>query len=273
MQSIRAKPSDVPNQRGERRGRPQAPPRSTPDPGATVDAILRGRVQVVQPVQGPRFAVDPVLLADFVVRGCGVRAKTACDLGAGTGVLGLVLATLDARVLVSGIEVQPELAQLAQRSAKLSGLDHRVSIQTADLRTARGRFDLVVANPPYHARGAGRVSAHAARALADHELSCTIAEVVQAARRLLAPRGRLAVVFPAERLFDLTTALANERFRLRTLRMVHPRSGRPAARALVLAQLGVHATATVLAPLILHEGNTWSDEAEAILEGTRMPGL
>jgi tRNA1Val (adenine37-N6)-methyltransferase len=232
----------------------------------TVDAILRGRVRVVQPAVGPRFAVDPVLLADFVVRGCGVHAKTACDLGAGSGVLGLVLATLDPRVRVTGIEVQPELATLAKRSAQLSGLAERVRIETADLRNARGRYELVVANPPYHA--GGRISARPSRAMAHHEISCTIDDVVAAARRLLAPRGRLAVVWPADRLFDLTTALANAKFRLRTLRMVHPRTYRPAARVLALAQLGVRATTSVLPPLVLHEGQGFSAEAAAILDGT-----
>jgi len=222
---------------------------------------------VVQPAVGPRFAVDPVLLADFVVRSCGVRAKTACDLGAGSGVLGLVLAALDPRVRVTGVEVQPELAALAKRSAQLSGLAERVRIETADLRAARGRYELVVANPPYHAEGTGRVSARASRALAHHEISCTIDDVARAARRLLTPRGRLAVVWPADRLFDLTTALAHQKFRLRTLRMVHPRANRAAARVLALAQLGVRATTNVLPPLVLHEGQSFSDEAAAILDG------
>src|SRR5262247_2661377 len=113
MPSIRTKPCDVTE---------------------TVDAILRGRVRVVQPKEGPRFAVDPVLLADFVVRGCGVRAETACDLGAGTGVLGLVLAALDGRVRVTGIEMQPQLAALAEKSIALSGQGERVRIEKADLR-------------------------------------------------------------------------------------------------------------------------------------------
>ena len=233
----------------------------------TVDAILRGRVRVVQPKEGPRFAVDPVLLADFVVRGCRLRARAACDLGAGTGVLGLVLAAFDPRLRVTGVEVQHELAAQAQRSARLSGLADRVSIEEADLRIATGRYDLVVSNPPYHAAGSGRVSPRPSRAVAHHELSCTIEEVVAAAHRLLAPRGRFAVVWPAERLFDLTGALAAEGFRLRTLRLVHPRADRPAARVLALAQLGVRVSCEVLPPLILHEGAGWSAEAAAILDG------
>jgi tRNA1(Val) A37 N6-methylase TrmN6 len=231
----------------------------------TVDAILRGRVRVVQPKEGPRFAVDPVLLADFVVRGCGVRAKTACDLGAGTGVLGLVLAALDPRVRVTGIEMQPQLAALAEKSIALSGQGDRVRIEKADLRQVKGRYDLVAANPPYHK--SGRVSPKASRAVAHHEVECTIEEVVAAARRLLGARGQFVCIWPAERLFDLTSALAAEKFRLRFVRFVHPRIDRPAARVLALAQLGVRSTARVLPPLVLHEGTGFTAEAAAILDG------
>ena len=231
----------------------------------TVDAILRGRVRVVQPAQGPRFAVDPVLLADFVVRGCGVRARTACDLGAGTGVLGLVLAALDPKIRVTGVEMQPELAALAEKSIALSGQGDRVRIEEADLRAVRGRYDLVAANPPYHK--SGRVSPQASRAAAHHELHCTIEEVVAAARRLLGARGQFACIWPAERLFDLTSALATEKFRLRFVRFVHPRPDQPAARVMALAQLGVRSTARVLPPLVLHDGAGFSAEAAAILDG------
>ena len=231
----------------------------------TVDAILRGRVRVVQPEKGPRFAVDPVLLADFVVRGCAVHAKTACDLGAGTGVLGLVLAALDPRVRVTGIEMQPELAALAEKSIALSEQGDRVRIEKADLRQVRGRYDLVVANPPYHK--SGRVSPQASRAAAHHEIACTIEEVVAAARRVLGARGQFACIWPAERLFDLTSVLAAEKFRLRFVRFVHPRLDQPAARVMALAQLGVRSTARVLPPLILHEAAGFSAEAAAILDG------
>jgi tRNA1(Val) A37 N6-methylase TrmN6 len=92
--------------------------------------------------------------------------------------------------------------------------------------------------------------------------------LVAAARRLLSPRGRLALIYPADRLLDLATALAGAGFRMRTLRLVHPRAQKPAARVLVLAQQGVRARGLVHPPLYVHEGNAWSTEARAILDGT-----
>jgi tRNA1(Val) A37 N6-methylase TrmN6 len=226
-------------------------------------------VRVLQPASGPRFTTDPILLADFVIRSCGIRPRLACDAGAGTGVLGLALAALDRNVRVSGLEIQPHLAAMAGRSAVLSGLASRVEVQAVDVRVApvpRGGYDLIVANPPYFA-DAGELPSQRALALAHHEVSLTLEELVAAARRLAAPRGRLALVYPAERLQELLAALAAGRFRMRTLRLVHPRAGRKAARLLALAQLGVRARLSVLAPLVLHEGAGWSTEAAAILDG------
>jgi len=230
-------------------------------------------VRVVQPATGARFTTDPVLLAHFVVRTCSVRARRVCDLGAGTGVLGLCIAALDARAVVTGIELSGELASLAARSAAATGVSARVRCEAADLRTVAappGGYDLVVCNPPYHAAGAGQLSPGPGRAVARHQIGCSLADVVQAARRLAAPRGRLALVYPAERAADLCTTLASERFRLRALRFVHPRAGAAARLVLALAQLGVRpgTGCRVHPPLLLHEGSGWSQEAVSILDGT-----
>src|SRR5262249_40206281 len=150
----------------------------------------------------------------FVVRSCRVRVRRACDLGAGCGVLGMVLATLDPELSVDGIELQPELVEAARRGAALNCLSERVRCVEADVRRAvvpPGGYPLVVANPPYHAVGSGRPSPLAARAAAHHDLACTLPELLAAARRLLTPRGRLAMIYPAERLIDLAEALTAER--------------------------------------------------------------
>jgi tRNA1(Val) A37 N6-methylase TrmN6 len=238
--------------------------------GETVDGLLRGRIRVVQSAHGPRVTTDPLLLADFVVRSCRVHARTACDLGSGSGVIALALAALDPQVRATGIELEPALVERARRGAVASSLTDRVTFACADLRTlpgARPGYDLVLANPPYHARGSGPTSSSPVQARAHHELACTLREVVGAAARIAAPRGRFGVIYPAARLADLVAALGGARFGLRTLRLVHPRSGRPASRVLALAQQGFAGGCEVLHPLLLHDSAGWSPEAAAILEG------
>jgi tRNA1(Val) A37 N6-methylase TrmN6 len=238
--------------------------------GETVDDLLRGRIRVVQPARGPRVTTDPLLLADFVLRTCSVHARTACDLGSGSGVIALALAALDPQVHATGIELDPALVELSRRGAAASALTGRVQFVCADLRTlpvARPGYDLVLANPPYHARGSGPASPRPARARAHHELACTLGEVAGAAARIAAPRGRFAAIYPAARLSELVAALGGARFGLRTLRLVHPRAGRPASRVLALAQQGFAGGCEVLAPLLLHDGVGWSSEAAAILAG------
>ncbi len=235
----------------------------------TEDTILRGRVRVLQPKVGARFTSDPILLADFVVRTCAIAAKDVCDLGAGSGVLGLVLATLDSRLHVLGVELQANLVALAERSARLNGLSERVQFRCEDIRklrrTSKRGCDLVVANPPYYEDGGGTPAGSKARLLARQGAGGTIEIFIAAAARVSSPRGSLAMVFPATRLHDLYAALEAAKFRVRRMRLVHPRSAKPATRVLLLAQrTGPRTQLLVDPPLVLHEGNGWSDEAKRI---------
>ena len=251
---------------------PRADPGGQSDlgPGETEDPILRGRLRLLQPRRGPRVTTDPILLAHFVLRTAGVRPRRAVDLGAGSGVLALVLAAMDERVTVLGLEIQPALAALGRRAAARNGLEDRVRLETADLRIAAprpGGYDLAVTNPPYHAPGRGRPAALPARARAHHALDASLEDLAAATRRLLAPRGQLALIYPAEQWAEVAAVLGAVGLRPRQLRLVHPRAGRPAARLLLLAQRDVRSACLCHPPLFLHQGEGWSEEAAAILEG------
>src|SRR5437763_12247080 len=99
-------------------------------------------------------------------------------------------------------------------------------------RRSSDLYDLIVCNPPYHDSAAGPASPRAARAVARHQVGCSLDDVAGAARRLAAPRARLGLIYPAQRASDLLTVLRDHRFRLRALRFVHPRAGLPARRVL-----------------------------------------
>lgn len=138
------------------------------------------------------------------------------DLGTGCGVIPLVLAyRAKTEHVISGVEIQPELAELAKKNVNANNFGDRIEIHRMDFREVSswfeaGSYDVALSNPPYRKPGAGRISPDSQKAFARHELTATAADVFGAARHLLRVGGRIALVYPATRLSNLIrTALDN----------------------------------------------------------------
>ncbi|MCG5055840.1 MAG: methyltransferase [Myxococcales bacterium] len=233
----------------------------------TCDTLLRGRVTVFQPARGYRFSLDPVLLAGFLTPPYG----DFVDLGAGCGVLGFVLATRDPHARGEAIELQPHLADLLARGAQINGLHERLTCHVGDFlawapRQSEGSFDLVACNPPFYRLEGGHLSPKRERALAHHELALPLPAWTAAAARLLAPQGRLGVVFPASRDGELFEALTNAGLAHVRMRYARPSPGRPRHRLFVEARPGP--TSREVEPdLVVHEGEAFSPDVSRLLDG------
>ncbi|WJY22800.1 methyltransferase [Fontisubflavum oceani] len=220
----------------------------------TRDAFLGGRVQAWQPKSGYRAATDPVFLA----AACGAQAgERVLELGCGAGVASLCLAARVSGLHLTGVERQADYAELARRNAGDAGLEMQVI--TADL-TALPRalrqesFDHIIANPPYYATGGGTAAADQGREAALRE-DTPLADWTDVAARRLAPKGWLTMIQAADRLPDVLTALAPN-FGTTHVLPLASRFGRPARRVLLKAQKSGRGPFTLLAPMILHEGET-----------------
>jgi tRNA1(Val) A37 N6-methylase TrmN6 len=234
--------------------------------GSTVDALLDGRVRLVQPRRGYRAAIDPVLLAAAVA---ALPGQEVLDVGCGQGAASLSLAARLEGVTIVGLEREPVMAALAREGAALSGLADRVRIEVGDLmappETIRGRtFPWVMTNPPYYRAEDGTTSGEAARAVANVE-EIALGDWIAACLRRVAPRGRLVVVHRAERLADLLAALDGPAGAI-TILPVHASTERPARRILVSARKGVRTPMTLLPALTLHRPDgSYTSAADAVL--------
>jgi len=228
----------------------------------TEDALLGGRVRLIQPRRGFRAAVDAVLLAASVAAKTGDRVL---DLGAGVGSVGLCLAVRVPGCSVVGIELQPSLAALAERNAALNGLSDRVRTIVHDLAAplpaGTGLFDHVATNPPYLAAAVADPSPDPSKALATVESSADLARWLQVATEAVKPAGTLSVIHRADRLDEIAAHLERLGFNDVTIKRLPP-----AARILVRARRAEHANRREAPPLVLHrpEGG-YTDAAEAIL--------
>jgi tRNA1Val (adenine37-N6)-methyltransferase len=237
----------------------------------TIDSILGGAVTLVQPRDGYRFSIDSLLLGRFVrVRAC----DRVLDLGAGCGVISMMLAALWRPRELVAIEIQPELAALAERNAALNQIASMRVIQ-ADLRTRHiggldpASFDLVVANPPYRALRSGRESPNPGRRIARGESAATLAQFIEAAKRYAANGAKAAFVFEAARSAELLRCLAANSLEPKRIRFVHPRADAAATSILVEARKGGGIEALIEPPLMLYDRpGVYSDEARELMQNS-----
>ena len=128
---------------------------------------------------------DSVLLADFTpVR----KGEKGADLGCGSGVLMLLLLWREKSLRMTGIELQPQAAALAEENFRRNGLSERARVLRGDYRDAirqlpNGGFDFVIANPPYFTLTQGALSPDAGRAAARGETASSLTELCTAASR------------------------------------------------------------------------------------------
>ncbi|MBF5045459.1 methyltransferase [Simulacricoccus sp. 17bor-14] len=247
-----------------------------PGPDETLDSIGTSGVCVLQRRGGYRFTLDALLLAHFAATEGPAPETPVLELGAGSGVVSLLLARQFGRARVTALELQPAVHARMVRSVALNGCEGRVVPLLGDLREARallsaGAFGHVVSNPPYRRAEAGVQSPDPERALSKQELACSVDAVCAAARHALAPGGALSLVYPAFRLAEVLGALTAARLHPRALRLVHARVHAPATRFLVHAVRDRVGALEVRPPLIVHgEGpGGYAPELEALLEPPR----
>lgn len=234
--------------------------------GERLDDLMLHGYKIIQHPDRFCFSMDPVLLSAFVQVGAGERVA---DLGCGTGILPLLLAGKTGAAEITGIEIQPELAGMARRSAALNGLTDRVRIVYGDLKDPEileaGAWDTVVSNPPYRRRGSGKVNPRSVKAIAHHEIACTLRDVVSAAARLLRPKGRFAIVYRPARLAELLCDMERAGIPPKRGRMVYPKAHSSANMVLVEGIKGAGPDMVWEAPLtVYNEDGTYTGEVLAM---------
>jgi len=219
-------------------------------PDETLDEFLDGRLRLIQSERGYRFSIDAILLAQFVT----VKPRdVVVDLGAGCGIISLLLLLEKPVGYVIALEIQKTLADQAVRNAALNGVMHRMGVLLADLRQGPIRksiADVVVCNPPFRRPGSGRLNPDLQRAIARHEIMVSLEDILRAASAVLKPKGRVAVIYPAARLVDLLVRLRAFDFEPKRMRVVYSSMEEESKLVLVEGARGGKGGVKVLPPLI-----------------------
>ena len=168
-----------------------------------MDDILYGHLKLLQPDSGPRVNMDTVLLASWV----RIRAGKInfAELGSAAGAVSLMLALrFRPPFCITGVELQSDLTELANKNKVLNNLAEQTNFITGDLRDKKllpcDYFDGVVANPPYESTERGRKSPDVSRSIARQDIYANTYDIAEAAARLLKTRGRFFAVFKTDRM-------------------------------------------------------------------------
>ena len=234
----------------------------------TLEQLNIGNLRFIQPKHGYRFSVDAVLLADFIT----VRPdERLIDLGTGSGIVPLLSSVLTPAREIVGLELQQRLADIAKQNVNINSLEDRIRIVHGDLRQipklfSAGEFDVLTTNPPYRKVGTGRINPGTEQAIARHEITCTMPELLTACKYLVKPGGKIFLIYLPERLGELLVRLSTQKLEPKKIRCVHTATHTPASLVLVEAHRDASPGLIMLPPLFLYNGRqVYSDEAKRIL--------
>ncbi len=228
-----------------------------------IDDLERNGYQIIQNPEKFCFGMDAVLLSGFAQ----VRPGAAVlDLGTGTGIIPILIEAKTQAAKICAIEIQEESADMARRSVQLNHLEKKIDIVTGDLKEAErffdaASFDVITCNPPYMIGQHGLTNPDAPKAIARHEILCTLEDVVRSAAKLLKTGGKFCMVHRPFRLAEIMTAMVQYRLEPKRMRLVYPYADKEPNMVLIEGCRGGRPRMTVEKPLIIFQApNVYTDE-------------
>lgn len=224
-------------------------------PGERIDDLQRNGYHIIQNPEKFCFGMDAVLLTGFA------RAQekdVLLDIGTGTGIIPLLMSAKYGCAHLTGLEIQEESADMARRSVAMNGLTDTIDIVTGDVKEAdkifkSASFDCITCNPPYMIGQHGLTNPDAPKAIARHEVLCTLEDVVRAVAKLLKPGGHFYMVHRPFRLVEIMTTLSQHKLEPKRMQLVYPYVDKEPNMVLVEAVRGGKPRMTVEKPLIIFE--------------------
>lgn len=220
-----------------------------------IDELQRNHYRIIQDPGRFCFGMDAVLLSGFAKAKPGDKVL---DLGTGTGIIPILMEAKTKAAYLAGLEIQEDSADMARRSVRLNHLEEKIEIITGDIKEAvslfgAASFDVVTCNPPYMTEKHGLANPSEPKAIARHELLCTLEDVICQAAKLLRPGGNFFLVHRPFRLVDILILLREHHLEPKRMKMVYPFVDRAPNMVLIQANRGGKARMTVEKPLIVYQ--------------------
>ncbi len=223
-------------------------------PGERLDDLQINGYHIIQHPEKFCFGMDAVLLSSFA--GCQPDSKVV-DFGTGTGVIPILLTAKTKASHIDALEIQEESADMAQRSVQLNGLTDKIKIIQGDIKEAsdllgKASYDYVITNPPYMNNDHGLKNPELPKAIARHEILCSLEDVIREGACVLKPGGHFIMVHRPFRLIEIITCLTRYKLEPKRMRFVHPFTDKEPNMVLIDAVRGGNSMVKIESPLVIY---------------------
>lgn len=231
-------------------------------PGERLDDLQIGGLELIQDPKKFCFGVDAVFLSDFV----RVRpGENVLDLGTGNGIIPVLLSAKTEARHITGLEIQADTAEMARRSVAHNHLEDRIDIVTGDIKEAAelfksAFFDVITTNPPYMLADHGMRNPDDAKAIARHEVLCSLDDILRESMRLMQDKSRFYMIHRPFRLTEIMIKMHQYKIEPKRIRFVHPYIDKEPAMVLIEGVRGAKPRVTVEPPLIIYDRNGTAEE-------------
>jgi len=200
-----------------------------------IDDLEFNGLKIIQNKEGFCFGIDSVLLSSFAKN---IKNSKVIDLGTGTGIINILLSGKTNNCNFTGVEIQEEVAEMADRSIKLNNLEDRIKIINESILNLkntfqRKEFDVVVTNPPYKKINTGIINKQDKKIISRHEITASLEDFIQTASYLLKDYGEFYMVHRPDRLVDIFSIMRKEKIEPKKIRFVYPDKNKKANLVLI----------------------------------------
>lgn len=229
-----------------------------------IDDLGIGNLKIIQNTDGFCFGIDSVLLSDFAKN--VKKDSTVVDIGTGTGIISILLSKKYSIKKIYGVEIQDEVADMAQRSVELNGLEDKIEIINDDIKNINkylenNTVDCIVTNPPYKKIDAGMKNENEKLLISRHEIKCNLQDIAEISRKLLKDKGEIYLVHKSERLVDILTTFRQNKLETKLIRLIQANKNSDPNLVLVKAVKNGGEFLKIEKPLIIYkEDRSYTDE-------------
>lgn len=229
-----------------------------------IDDLELNNLKIIQNKNGFCFGMDSVLLSDFAKN---IKPNTkVIDLGTGTGILPILLSAKTKASKIVGIEIQEDVANMANRSVELNNLQNRLEIICENIKNLKNvyetnSFDAIVTNPPYKTKGTGGINELKSKLISRHEITADLEDFISISSYLLKDQSNIYMVHRPERLVDILSIFRKYKLEPKELKLVQPNCGKAPNLVLIKATKNAKPFLKIDNPLYIYKSDgTYTEE-------------